>query len=123
MKSHARACRLPRLGDCQTSDVTVTGTGVMGSALLSSPLTIMSVSDHEVARTLIEGVSQDLDGRVVASTSFVTPDQAQELGDVMRGAGVFLVSGGAAGHEHRLRNVRRAAPVVHRCFRGRAGGT
>lgn len=56
-------------------------------ALMSSPLTIMSVVDHEVARALVAGTRQDLAGRVVASTSFVTTDQAQELGNVVSAAG------------------------------------
>jgi 3-hydroxyisobutyrate dehydrogenase-like beta-hydroxyacid dehydrogenase len=115
-----------RLGGRQMSDVSVIGTGSMGSALVeglqasgadvtvwnrtkekaealsgprvrlaesvddaltSSPLTIMSVSDHEVARILVEGAGRDLGGRVVASTSFVTPDQAKELGTVVSTAG------------------------------------
>jgi 3-hydroxyisobutyrate dehydrogenase-like beta-hydroxyacid dehydrogenase len=141
-----------REGSPAMSDVSVIGTGSMGSALVqglqasgahvtvwnrtgekadalcgprvrraqtlvdaltSSPLTIMSVSDHEVARGLIDGSGRHLGGRVVASTSFVTPVQARELAAVVTraggvhldleiaagprqvraGAGVFLVSG------------------------------
>lgn len=59
----------------------------VGEALMASPLTIMSVLDHKVARTLVEGVAQDLKGRVVASTSFVTPDQARQLASVVSSAG------------------------------------
>lgn len=113
-------------GGCQVSDVSVIGTGAMGTALvealkasgadvtvwnrtkakaealsglrvrlaesvnealMSSPLTIMSVSDHDVARTLVEGAGQVLRGSVVASTSFVTADQAQEFEAVVSAAG------------------------------------
>lgn len=171
-RADGRALRLLWLGDCQMSDVSVIGTGAMGSALveglkasgaqvtvwnrtkekaealsgpkvrlaesvgdalLSSPLTIMSVSDHEVARTLIEGVRQGLEGRVVASTSFVTPDQAQELTNVMRtaggayldleiaalprqvrsGAGVFLVSGERAAFEAHRERLERIGRVTY----------
>ena len=108
------------------SDVTVIGTGVMGSALaeafaasgavvtvwnrtsekaealtgsnvsraesvsqalLSSPLTIVSVSDQELSRTIVQEAGADLDGRVLASTSFVTPDQARVFAAVVRAAG------------------------------------
>jgi 3-hydroxyisobutyrate dehydrogenase-like beta-hydroxyacid dehydrogenase len=163
---------VPRLGDCQMSDVSVIGTGAMGSALVeglkasgarvtvwnrtkekaealsgprvrlaesvdealtSSPLTIMSVSDHEVARTLVEGVRQDLAGRVVASTSFVTPDQARELGTVVStaggayldleiaagprqvrsGAGVLLVSGERTAFEAHREGLERIGRVTY----------
>lgn len=40
-----------------------------------------------MARTLAEGVAQDLEGRVVLSTSFVTPDQARQLASVVSSAG------------------------------------
>jgi 3-hydroxyisobutyrate dehydrogenase-like beta-hydroxyacid dehydrogenase len=103
-------------------------------ALMASPLTIMSVSDHEVARILVEGVGRDLGGRVVASTSFVTPEQAQELATVVStaggvyldleiaagprqvrsGAGVFLVSGERTAfeaHRAQLERIGRATYV------------
>lgn len=105
----------------------------VGEALMSSPLTIMSVSDHEVARTLIESMRQGLEGRVVASTSFVTPDQAQELGNVVTtrggayldleiaalprqvrsGAGVFLVSGERAAFEANREGLERIGRVTY----------
>lgn len=104
-----------------------------GEALMSSPLTIMSVSDHEVARTLLEGVRHDLEGRVVASTSFVTPAQAQELGAVVSaaggayldleiaagprqvrsGAGVFLVSGDRTAFESHREGLERIGRVTY----------
>jgi 3-hydroxyisobutyrate dehydrogenase-like beta-hydroxyacid dehydrogenase len=59
----------------------------VAKALRSSPLTIVAVSDHELARTLVEQANQELDGRVVASTSFVTPDEAQAFGTVVSSAG------------------------------------
>jgi 3-hydroxyisobutyrate dehydrogenase-like beta-hydroxyacid dehydrogenase len=85
----------------------------VADALTSSPLTIVSVSDHAVARTLVEAAGVGLEGRVVASTSPVDADQAMSLdtvvttaaghyldlaiprsdGQVRAGAGVFLVSG------------------------------
>jgi 3-hydroxyisobutyrate dehydrogenase-like beta-hydroxyacid dehydrogenase len=85
----------------------------VAEALTSSPLTIVSVSDHEVVRTLVEAAGVDLAGRAVASTSPVDPDQARSFdtvvtaagghyldlaiprsdGQVRAGAGVFLVSG------------------------------
>ena len=148
------------------SDVSVIGTGVMGSALvqafaasgaevtvwnrtrekaealtdsrvhraesvaqtlLSSPLTIVSVSDQELSRTIVQEAGADLDGRVVASTSFVTPDQARDFAAVVSAAGgsyldlsipayptqvrshagVFLLSGDRGAYEaHRERFER-----------------
>ncbi|MFN3520548.1 MAG: NAD(P)-binding domain-containing protein, partial [Sphingomonas sp.] len=90
-----------------------------GEALAASPLTIVSVADHEVARTLVEEAGQDLAGTAVASTSFVTPDQAQAFSGVVgaaggayldlaivadpsqvrSGAGTFLVSGERTAYE------------------------
>lgn len=140
------------------SDVTVIGTGTMGSALVeafaasgaevvvwnrtrekaealagprvqvaasavdalaASPLTILAVTDHELARTIVEEAGLDLTGKVSASTSFVTPDQAQAFAavvhaagghyldlaipaypsEVRSGVGVFFVSGDRAGFE------------------------
>jgi len=105
----------------------------VGEALMSSPLSIMSVSDHEVARILVEGAGQDLGGSVVASTSFVTPDQAQKLGAVVRtaggayldleiaagprqvrsGAGVFLVSGERTAFEAHRELLERIGRVTY----------
>ena len=102
-------------------------------ALRSSPLTIMSVSDHEVARALVEGAGQDLGGKVVASTSFVSPDQAQDLAAVISaaggayldldiaagprqvrsGAGVFLVSGERAAFEAQREQLERIGRVTY----------
>jgi 3-hydroxyisobutyrate dehydrogenase-like beta-hydroxyacid dehydrogenase len=102
-------------------------------ALMSSPLTIISVSDHEVARILVEGAGRDLRGRVVASTSFVTPEQAQELGTVVStaggayldleiaalpsqvrsGAGVFLVSGERTAFEAHREQFERIGRVTY----------
>ena len=102
-------------------------------ALMSSPLTIMSVSDHEVGRSLVERVRKDLDGRVVASTSFVSPDQARELGTVVSkaggayldleiaagprqvrsGAGVFLVSGERTAFEAHREGLERIGRVTY----------
>jgi 3-hydroxyisobutyrate dehydrogenase-like beta-hydroxyacid dehydrogenase len=102
-------------------------------ALTSSPLTIMSVLDHDVARTLVEGAEQDLRGRIVASTSFVTADQAKELGTVVSAAGgayldleiaasprqvraragVFLVSGERTAFEAQRERLKRIGRVTY----------
>ena len=105
-----------------------------GEALLSSPLTIVSTSDHEVGRRLVEEADRDLDGRVVASTSFVTPEQAQAFrrvvgfaggayldleiiaypGQVREGDGIFLFSGEHAAyeaHHDRFERIGRASHV------------
>jgi 3-hydroxyisobutyrate dehydrogenase-like beta-hydroxyacid dehydrogenase len=91
----------------------------VAEALTASPLTIVAVSDHELARTLVQEAQQDLEGKVVASTSFVTPDQGEAFatvvsavggryldleiaaspGEVRSGDGVFLVSGPRAAYE------------------------
>ena len=106
----------------------------VAEALTSSPLAIMAVSDQELGRTLVESANPDLDGRVVASTSFVTPDQAQAFGNavakaggayldleiaafpsqVRSGDGVFLVSGQLAAyeaHRERFERIGRATYV------------
>ncbi len=49
----------------------------VAETLMSSPLTIVSVSDHVVARALVKEAGVDLAGKVVASTSPVTPAQAR----------------------------------------------
>jgi 3-hydroxyisobutyrate dehydrogenase-like beta-hydroxyacid dehydrogenase len=105
----------------------------VGEVLMSSPLTIVSVSDHEVARTLVEAAGQDLEGRVVASTSFVTPDQAQAFATVVgtaggsyldleiaagprqvrSGAGVFLVSGERTAFEAHREGLERIGRVTY----------
>jgi 3-hydroxyisobutyrate dehydrogenase-like beta-hydroxyacid dehydrogenase len=108
--------------------------GSVADALTSSPLTIVSVSDHESARTLVEEAARDLDGRVVASASFVTPEQARAFATVVSaaggryldleiiawpsqvrsGAGVFLVSGPRTSyeaHRERFERIGRATYV------------
>jgi 3-hydroxyisobutyrate dehydrogenase-like beta-hydroxyacid dehydrogenase len=90
----------------------------VAEALTSSPLAIVSVSDHEVVRTLVEAAGVGLGGRAVASTSPVDADQARSLdtvvtaagghyldlaiprsaGQVRAGAGVLLVSGDRAAY-------------------------
>jgi 3-hydroxyisobutyrate dehydrogenase-like beta-hydroxyacid dehydrogenase len=88
-------------------------------ALTSSPLTIVSVLNHEAAQTLGKAAGVDLAGRAVASTSPLDQDQAKALdtvitsagghyldlaiprsdGQVRAGAGVFLVSGDPDAYE------------------------
>ncbi|GAA1761083.1 NAD(P)-binding domain-containing protein [Agromyces humatus] len=90
----------------------------VAETLSSSPLTIVSVADHELARNLVDGAGVDLRGKVVASTSAVTLDQAEAIdavvstaggqyldlailggaSEVRSGAGVFLVSGDRAAY-------------------------
>jgi 3-hydroxyisobutyrate dehydrogenase-like beta-hydroxyacid dehydrogenase len=99
----------------------------VAEALTSSPLTIVSVSNHEVARSLMEAAGVGLEDRVVASTSPVDQDQATSLatvitaagghyldlaiprshGQVRAGAGVFLVSGDRAAYD-----------AIHELFEG-----
>lgn len=94
-------------------------TGSVSEALASSPLTIVSVSDHELGRTLVDEAGVQLDGTVVASTSFATPDQAGAYAATVSGVGgtyldlsiaaypsevrsraaVFLVSGDPSAYE------------------------
>lgn len=49
----------------------------VAEALTSSPLTIVSVSNHDLARTLVRETGEDLTGKVVASISFGTAEQAE----------------------------------------------
>lgn len=106
----------------------------VAEAAASSPLTIVSVSNHELARVLIEGAGVDLMGKVVASTSFATPEQARTFAAVVRaagghyldlaiaaypsevrsGTGVFFVSGDRAAfetHRERFERIGRASYV------------
>lgn len=99
-------------------------TGSVAEALTSSPLTIVSVADHKLGCDLVQEAGVELDGAVVASTSFANPDQARTyaatvsaLGgcyldlaiaaypsEVRSGAGFFIVSGDPAAYEaHRER--------------------
>lgn len=107
--------------------------GSVGEALKSSPLTIVSVSDHEVTRTLVEAAAQDLDEKVVASTSFVTPDLAQAFAAVVsnaggayldleiiaspnqvrHGAGALLVSGERTAYEAHRELLERTGHVTY----------
>jgi 3-hydroxyisobutyrate dehydrogenase-like beta-hydroxyacid dehydrogenase len=102
-------------------------------ALALSPLAIVAVSDHTVARALVEDAGQDLNGRVIASTSFVTPHQAQEFGtvestaggayldleivawpsQVRSGAGAFLVSGERTAYEAHREGLERIGRVTY----------
>ena len=59
----------------------------VAEALTSSPLTIVSVSGHELSRALVEEAGVDLAGNVVASTAFVTPEQGRDFDAVVRAAG------------------------------------
>lgn len=105
----------------------------VAEALTSSPLTIVSVSDHNVARTLVEAAGVDLERRVVASTSPVDPDQAKTLdtlvtaagghyldlaiprsdGQVRAGSGVFLVSGSRAAYDAHCELFNRVGTATY----------
>jgi 3-hydroxyisobutyrate dehydrogenase-like beta-hydroxyacid dehydrogenase len=103
-------------------------------ALTSSPLTIVAVSDQDISRTLVEAAGTDLTGKVVASTSFVTPDQGRAYdavvsaagghyldlaipaypSEVRARAGIFLTSGEQRAweaHRHRFEQIGRATYV------------
>ena len=109
------------------TDSTVHLSESVAEALVSSPLTIVSVADQELSRTIVKEAGADLDGRVLASTSFVTSDQASVYDAVVRAAGgryldlsipaypnevrssagVFLLSGDRSAYEaHRERFER-----------------
>jgi len=102
----------------------LTGPGVrvgdsVAEVLASSSMTILSVSDHEVARDLVGEVGQETGVEVVASTSFATAEQARAFdtelaangaryldvaipgypSDVRSGDGIFFVSGDRAAYE------------------------
>lgn len=63
----------------------------VAEAFESSPLSIVSVADQEVGRALVKAADVDLDGKVVASTSFVTPDQARVYASVVGApGGIYL---------------------------------
>jgi 3-hydroxyisobutyrate dehydrogenase-like beta-hydroxyacid dehydrogenase len=107
--------------------------GSVGEALTSSPLTIVSVSDQDVARSLVARAGQDLSGRVVASTSFVTPDEAQAFssevstaggtyldlaivadpGQVRSGDGTVLVSGARTAYERHRERLERLGSTTY----------
>ncbi len=91
----------------------------VGEAIAASSLTIVSVSDHEVAREILGEVEPETGVEVVASTSFATPEQASAFdsdlaargvryldvaipgypSDVRSGDGIFLLSGDRAAYE------------------------
>jgi len=52
-------------------------------AIVSSPLTIVAVSGYELSLSVVKETGADLTGKVVASTSFVTPEQARDYGAVV----------------------------------------
>ncbi|TVR25551.1 MAG: 6-phosphogluconate dehydrogenase [Ilumatobacter sp.] len=63
----------------------------VAEALTLSPLTIVSVSNHDLARALVEEADEDLTGKTVASTSFATPEQARALAAVLSSAGAWYL--------------------------------
>lgn len=48
----------------------ITVAEAVGDALAASPLTIVCVADHDIARTLVDGAVENLHGRAVVCTSF-----------------------------------------------------
>jgi 3-hydroxyisobutyrate dehydrogenase-like beta-hydroxyacid dehydrogenase len=108
--------------------------GSAAEALASSALAIVAVTDHLVARTLVAEAGEDLEGKAVASTCVVTPEQARDLDAVVSAAGgryldlailanasevpsgdcVFLLSGDRAAyeaHRDRLESIGRISYV------------
>lgn len=108
--------------------------GSPGDALRDSPITIVAVSDNELARHLIVEAGEDLQGKTVASASFATPDQASMFDESMRamngryldlsilgypedvrsGSAHLLISGDRASydlHQKRLLHLGRVAYV------------
>lgn len=108
--------------------------GSVDDAFAASPLVIVSVSHHELARTLAEAAGEQLHGKVVASTSFVTPDQGRSFAaavtaaggryldlsipaypsEARSGAGIYFVSGDRAAWEayrERFERIGRASYV------------
>jgi 3-hydroxyisobutyrate dehydrogenase-like beta-hydroxyacid dehydrogenase len=105
----------------------------VAEALSASPLTIVSVSDHALARDLIVEAGVDLRGRVVASTSSVTLDQAGDIdatvsaagghyldlailgsaSEVRSGDGVLLVSGASAAYAAHREQFEKIGPSAY----------
>ncbi len=107
----------------------------VAAALSASPLVIISVADQGIARSLVKQAGLDLDGGVLASTSFVTLDQAKaydamvrEMGgryldlsipaypnEVRSQSGVFLLSGDRSAYEEQhgwFERIGRTATFV-----------
>ncbi len=59
----------------------------VSQALEASQLSIVSVADHSTGRELVEQAGADLRDKTVASTSFVTAEQAHRYAEVVRAAG------------------------------------
>lgn len=88
-------------------------------ALAGSPVVILAVSEHDQARAVLDDADADLSGKVVASASFATAEQAASFHAAVRAAGghcldlsiaayptdvrgrdaLFLVSGGRSAFE------------------------
>ncbi len=124
-RAKAEALTNPNVGSAES----------VAEALSASPLVIISVTDQEIARSLVKQAGLDLDGRVLASTSFVTLDQAKaydamvrEMGgryldlsipaypnEVRSQSGVFLLSGDRSAYEEHHRwfeRISRTATFV-----------
>ncbi len=102
-------------------------------ALETSPLAILTVSDHEQAQALVDTSGADLRGTVVASASFVTPEQARTVdrvvaatggqyldlaipaypSQVRSGDGYFLVSGRRSAYEAHRERFERIGQVSY----------
>lgn len=105
----------------------------VAEALTRSSLTIVAVSGHELSRTLVEQAGVDLEGKAIASTAFVTPDQGQDFDAVVRAAGgryldlsipaypsqvraaggVVLISGDRAAYEQHREQFERIGRVAY----------
>lgn len=105
----------------------------LAEALTSSPLTIVALSNYEVTRTLLTPATEQLRGRVLASTSYLTLEQsaafatyvraagghyldlaiAAEPAQVRTRAGVLLVSGDEAAYRLQRETFERVGSVVY----------
>jgi 3-hydroxyisobutyrate dehydrogenase-like beta-hydroxyacid dehydrogenase len=74
----------------------------VGDALSASPLTIVSVSDHDASAGLIEG-QEDLTDRVVASTSFADADRARAFADAVSEKGGHVLDLAIAAYPSEVR--------------------
>ena len=62
----------------------VTVVDSVDEAIDRGPLTIVCVAGYEVTRSLLAEASVDLDGKTIASTSFVTHEQGRQLDELVR---------------------------------------
>jgi len=76
----------------------------VADVLASSSLTIVSVSDHQLARNLVEDAGQGMGGEVVASTSFATPEQARAFDTALSASGIRYLDLAIPGYPSEVRS-------------------